>query len=52
VLRCPRSSAQLPAGSRDTPEAIAYAAFYVASDEAKCVNGINLVVDGGTTVLI
>lgn len=32
------------------PEDIARAALYLASDEAKYVNGHNLVVDGGYTV--
>nr|WP_245594352.1 SDR family oxidoreductase [Actinospica robiniae] len=38
-----------PAGRVGTPEEIAYAAVYLASDEAKFVHGIVLDVDGGRT---
>ncbi len=38
-----------PAGRPGNPEAIAYAAVYLASDEAAFVHGIVLDVDGGRT---
>jgi NAD(P)-dependent dehydrogenase (short-subunit alcohol dehydrogenase family) len=34
------------------PEDVAYAALFLVSDEARYVNGENLVVDGGSTVLL
>jgi NAD(P)-dependent dehydrogenase (short-subunit alcohol dehydrogenase family) len=39
-----------PLGEIGTPADIAYAALYLASDEARWVTGITLVVDGGLTV--
>jgi NAD(P)-dependent dehydrogenase (short-subunit alcohol dehydrogenase family) len=39
-------------GEPGQPEDIAYAALFLASDEARFVNGENLVVDGGATVLL
>jgi NAD(P)-dependent dehydrogenase (short-subunit alcohol dehydrogenase family) len=38
-----------PAGRPGNPEAIAYAAVYLASDEAAFVHGSVLDVDGGRT---
>jgi NAD(P)-dependent dehydrogenase (short-subunit alcohol dehydrogenase family) len=39
-------------GRAGRPEEVVYAALFLASDEASYVNGANLVVDGGTSVLI
>jgi NAD(P)-dependent dehydrogenase (short-subunit alcohol dehydrogenase family) len=39
-------------GEPGRPEDIAYAALYLVSDEALFVNGENLVVDGGATVIL
>ena len=39
-------------GHPGQPEDIAYAALFLASDEARFVNGGNLVVDGGATVIL
>jgi NAD(P)-dependent dehydrogenase (short-subunit alcohol dehydrogenase family) len=39
-----------PLGEIGTPEDIAYAALYLASDEAKWVTGTTMVVDGGLTI--
>jgi meso-butanediol dehydrogenase/(S,S)-butanediol dehydrogenase/diacetyl reductase len=39
-------------GEPGRPEDIAYAALYLVSDEARFVNGENLVVDGGATVIV
>jgi NAD(P)-dependent dehydrogenase (short-subunit alcohol dehydrogenase family) len=39
-----------PLGEIGEPEDIAYAALYLASDEAKWVTGITMVVDGGLTI--
>lgn len=39
--------ATIPLGRLATPEDIAYAALYLASDEASLVTGVNLEVDGG-----
>lgn len=38
-----------PGGNLGKPEDIAYAAMFLASDEARFINGANLVVDGGLT---
>lgn len=38
-----------PAGTHGTPDAIAYAAVYLASDEAAFVHGAVIDVDGGRT---
>lgn len=39
-----------PLGEIGTPEDIAYAALYLASDEARWVTGITMMVDGGLTI--
>ncbi|UFN48001.1 SDR family oxidoreductase [Roseomonas sp. OT10] len=40
-----------PVGRAGEPEDVAYAALFLASDEAGFVNGVDLPVDGGLTVL-
>ncbi|HET8627771.1 MAG TPA: glucose 1-dehydrogenase [Thermomicrobiales bacterium] len=45
-----RAIAGIPLGHAGEPEDIAYAALYLASDEARFVTGTTLVVDGGATV--
>jgi len=40
---------QIPVGRLGQPEDIAWAAVYLASDEAAWVTGAMLAVDGGTT---
>lgn len=45
-----RVRAKTPLGTLATPEDIAYAYLYLASDEAKFVNGAVLSVDGGLTL--
>lgn len=42
-----RFIATIPSGRLATPQDIAYAALYLASDEASLVTGANLEVDGG-----
>ena len=44
--------AQVPTGSMGTAEDVAHAALYLASDEARYVNGTDLIVDGGITATI
>lgn len=39
-----------PLGTIGTPEDVAYAALYLASDEARWVTGITMMVDGGLTI--
>lgn len=39
----------VPIGRQGTPEEVAYAALYLASDEASLVTGHTLVIDGGLT---
>ena len=43
-------AAQLPLNRAGTPEDIAYAALYLASDESRHTTGHNLMIDGGITV--
>ena len=42
--------ARQPTGRLGTPEEIAYAALYLASDESAFTTGITLIVDGGWTI--
>jgi 2-keto-3-deoxy-L-fuconate dehydrogenase len=42
--------ARQPTGRLGTPEEIAYAAVYLASDESAFTTGITLIVDGGWTI--
>jgi NAD(P)-dependent dehydrogenase (short-subunit alcohol dehydrogenase family) len=44
-----RRDAMSPTGKQGEPWDVAYAALFLASDEAKYVNGALLVVDGGLT---
>ncbi|MCP6769733.1 SDR family oxidoreductase, partial [Klebsiella pneumoniae] len=46
-----RAVAGIPLGFAGEPEDIAYAALYLASDEARFVTGTSLTVDGGATVV-
>jgi NAD(P)-dependent dehydrogenase (short-subunit alcohol dehydrogenase family) len=39
----------IPSGRADTPEEIAKAVTFLASDDSRFVNGIELFVDGGMT---
>ena len=41
----------IPRGEMGRPEEIASAALFLASDDSSYVNGMELVVDGGTTVV-
>ena len=45
-----RAVAGIPLGFAGEPDDIAYAALYLASDEARFVTGAALVVDGGATI--
>ncbi|MDP9374722.1 MAG: SDR family oxidoreductase, partial [Chloroflexota bacterium] len=47
--RAGRAVAGIPLGFAGEPDDIAYAALYLASDEARFVTGATLVVDGGAT---
>ncbi|MDQ0779818.1 NAD(P)-dependent dehydrogenase (short-subunit alcohol dehydrogenase family) [Streptomyces aurantiacus] len=41
----------IPRGKMGRPEEIASVALFLASDESSYVNGLELVTDGGTTVI-
>jgi 3-oxoacyl-[acyl-carrier protein] reductase len=41
--------AEIPAGRFGKPEEIAYAACFLASEQAAYITGTNIVVDGGRT---
>ena len=43
---------QVPMGHMGSPEDVAHAALYLASDEAAYVTGAELIVDGGITAMI
>lgn len=43
--------ASIPRGENGSPEEIATVALFVASDDSTFVNGVELVVDGGTTAV-
>ncbi|TMH06764.1 MAG: SDR family oxidoreductase [Betaproteobacteria bacterium] len=45
-----RIIAGIPLGRMSTPEDVAYAALYLASDAARFITGIELPVDGGRTI--
>ena len=38
-----------PTGKQGDPWDVAYAALFLASDEAKYITGVNLLVDGGVS---
>jgi len=40
----------VPMGCEQTPEDIGWAAVFLASDEARCITGQSLMVDGGTVI--
>jgi NAD(P)-dependent dehydrogenase (short-subunit alcohol dehydrogenase family) len=40
----------VPMGCEQTPEDIGGAAVFLASDEARCITGQSLMVDGGTVI--
>jgi NAD(P)-dependent dehydrogenase (short-subunit alcohol dehydrogenase family) len=42
--------AQVPLGKMGTAWDVAYAALFLASDEAKFISGVSLLVDGGASV--
>lgn len=48
--RAERAVAGIPLGFAGEPDDIAYAALYLASDEARFVTGAEFVIDGGATV--
>jgi NAD(P)-dependent dehydrogenase (short-subunit alcohol dehydrogenase family) len=41
----------IPRGKMGRPEEIAAAALFLASDDSSYVNGMELVIDGGSTVI-
>ena len=42
-------SSKIPLGRPGTPEDVAYASLFLASDESKWITGISLILDGGLT---
>ncbi len=45
-----KRNAMCPRGKQGEPWDVAYASLFLASDEAKYITGVTLVVDGGLTL--